>query len=50
MYARNISSLLDELISEDSLNLDFDDDIVGGSCITHEGVIIHEGTRQIIQG
>ncbi|MCL0043254.1 Re/Si-specific NAD(P)(+) transhydrogenase subunit alpha [Dehalococcoidia bacterium] len=50
MYARNISSLLEELVVDDEINLNFDDEIVGGSCITHEGNIIHEVTRQTIKG
>ena len=29
---------------------DFDDEIVAGACVTHEGAILHEPTRQALEG
>jgi len=47
LYARNVSALLELLVSEDgSLALNFDDEIVLGSCVTHAGEIIHLGARK----
>src|SRR4051812_12280534 len=44
LYARNIQSLLDLMTGEDGgLNLDFEDEIVSGACITRGGEIVHEG-------
>lgn len=40
MYSRNISSFLLHLVRENKLNLDFNDEIIKGSCITHEGQIM----------
>jgi len=40
MYSRNISSFLLHLIRDNKLNLDFNDEIIRGSCITHEGRIM----------
>jgi NAD(P) transhydrogenase subunit alpha len=47
LYARNIQSLL-ELLADDegNLALDFDDEIVAGTCVTRGGEIVHEGARQ----
>jgi len=46
LYARNVQSLLALLVGEDGeLKLDFEDDIVAGACITHEGEIRHEGAK-----
>jgi len=40
MYARNIHNLLSLMLKEDKLNLDFNDDILKGCCITHEGKLL----------
>ncbi len=45
MYSRNIATLLNHLTKDGRLNLDFEDSITGGCCITHEGRIMHEATR-----
>ncbi len=29
---------------------DFDDEVVAGSCVTHDGRILHEPTREAIEG
>jgi len=50
MYARNMSSFIALLIKDDAVNLDFEDEIVQGSCITHEGKIVHARVRQAVEG
>jgi NAD(P) transhydrogenase subunit alpha len=37
MYSRNIAAFLDHLLKDGALNLDFEDEITLGSCMTHEG-------------
>jgi NAD(P) transhydrogenase subunit alpha len=46
LYSRNIQSLL-ELITGDEgqLELNFDDEVVAGACITRDGEIVHEGAK-----
>jgi H+-translocating NAD(P) transhydrogenase subunit alpha len=46
LYAKNVENLLDLLVSEGQLSLDFEDEIVAGSCITHGGEIKHERARE----
>ena len=41
MYARNVSSFLRDLVEDGQLKLDFDDEVVSGSCVTHEGEVVH---------
>ena len=41
MYSRNISTLLMHLAKDGELSLDFDDAIVQGCCITHEGSVVY---------
>jgi NAD(P) transhydrogenase subunit alpha len=47
LYARNIQALLELMIAEDgTLNLDFEDEIIAGACVTRGGEIVHEGAKQ----
>jgi NAD(P) transhydrogenase subunit alpha len=51
MYARNLSAFLGLLISkEGTLALNFEDEIIKGTCVTHEGRVVHERVRQVIEG
>ena len=45
LYARNVGALLGLMVKEGELSLDFEDEIIKGACITHEGEIVHEGAR-----
>jgi NAD(P) transhydrogenase subunit alpha len=45
LYARNVQSLLELMISDGELTLDFDDDIIAGACVTREGEIVHAGAK-----
>src|SRR3954462_14839675 len=43
LYAKNIENLLGLLITEDgALTLNFDDEVVAGACLTHDGKIRNE--------
>jgi H+-translocating NAD(P) transhydrogenase subunit alpha len=43
LYAKNVENLLALLVSEEGqLNLDFEDEIIAGACLTHEGEIVNE--------
>jgi NAD(P) transhydrogenase subunit alpha len=47
LYAKNVENLLGLLIGEDGeLSLDFDDEIIAGACITHEGEIRNERAKE----
>ena len=46
LYARNVQSLLALMVSDDGqLELDFEDEVISGACITRDGEIVHEGAR-----
>ncbi len=42
LFARNLNSFLNLLVKDGKLNLDFDDGIIDGSCIVHNGEIRSE--------
>jgi NAD(P) transhydrogenase subunit alpha len=46
LYARNVQALLELMVKEGRLELDFDDEVIAGACITRNGEIVHEGARQ----
>ncbi|MBV9464532.1 MAG: NAD(P)(+) transhydrogenase (Re/Si-specific) subunit alpha, partial [Solirubrobacterales bacterium] len=49
LYARNIQALLGLMISEDrTLELDFEDEVIAGACITRDGEVVHEGAKQAV--
>src|SRR5215203_5876743 len=45
LYARNVQSLLELMVKEGALTLDFEDEVIAGACITRDGQIVHEGAR-----
>ena len=42
LYSRNVSAFLNLLIKDGQLHIDMDDNIVGPSCVTHEGKWVNE--------
>ena len=48
MYARNISDLVRLLAPNAELKLDFEDEIIKGSTITHAGEVVHEATANLL--
>lgn len=50
MYARNIINLLNLMVKEGALNLDWNDEIIAGSAVTHEGVIKNDTVKKLLEG
>jgi NAD(P) transhydrogenase subunit alpha len=50
LYAQNLVSLLTLMTSEGAFAPDFDDEVVAGAAVTHGGRIVHEPTREAIEG
>lgn len=51
MFARNLVAFLGLLIGkEGQLTLNFEDEIIAGTCITHDGGIPHVRVKQIVEG
>jgi NAD(P) transhydrogenase subunit alpha len=50
LFARNVQALLDLFVAEDgSLQLDFEDEIVQGSCVVRSGEIVHPGAKAAVE-
>jgi proton-translocating NAD(P)+ transhydrogenase subunit alpha len=50
LYAQNIVNIVTLMTGEGAFAPDFDDEIVAGSCVTHDGAIRHEPTRTALEG
>src|SRR5690606_25226896 len=48
VLAKNIQSFLGLIIRDGSLDVNFDDDIVAGTAIVHNGEIVHDLTRKMM--
>ena len=51
LYAKNLENLIGLLVDEEgNLNLNFDDEVVAGACLTHEGEIKNERAKSVVEG
>src|SRR6516164_11142287 len=48
LYARNIQSLLGLMLKDGQLELDFEDEVIAGACITRDGEIVNEGAKAAV--
>ncbi|TME99522.1 MAG: Re/Si-specific NAD(P)(+) transhydrogenase subunit alpha [Chloroflexi bacterium] len=48
LYARNVANLLLHLVKDGAINLDFQDEITKGACVTHAGEIVSERAKQLL--
>jgi NAD(P) transhydrogenase subunit alpha len=49
LYAKNITNLLQHLVRDGELKLDFEDEITRGCCVTHAGQVVNERARQMME-
>jgi len=49
LYSRNVSNLLQFLVRDGELKLDFKDEITRDCCVTHAGQIVNERARQLME-
>ncbi len=48
LYSRNIQALLGLMIKDGRLELDFEDEVIAGACITRDGEIVNEGAKAAV--
>jgi NAD(P) transhydrogenase subunit alpha len=46
LYAKNVANLLELMTVEGRVQPDFADEVVAGACLTHDGEVMHEPTRE----
>jgi NAD(P) transhydrogenase subunit alpha len=50
LYAKNIANLLLLMTKDGTVAPDFDDEVVAGACLTHDGVVRHGPTAELVDG
>jgi H+-translocating NAD(P) transhydrogenase subunit alpha len=50
LYSTNIVQLLLLMTKDGALTLDFDDEIVAGACVTHDGRVVNERVNEMFAG
>lgn len=48
MFSRNLLNFITPMIVEGQLTLDFDDEVVAGTVLTHAGSIRHAVVKQVL--
>ncbi|MGH7918481.1 MAG: Re/Si-specific NAD(P)(+) transhydrogenase subunit alpha [Candidatus Dormibacteraceae bacterium] len=49
LYARNVATLVQHLVQEGQLHLDLEDEITAGCCVTHQGRLVSERAKQLLE-
>ncbi len=50
MYAKNLLNFLTLMVEEGQIKLNWDDEILAESVVTHDGEIKHQATRELVEG
>ncbi|WP_142057373.1 Re/Si-specific NAD(P)(+) transhydrogenase subunit alpha [Pseudarthrobacter sp. B4EP4b] len=48
LYAKNVANLLALMIKDGALALDFDDEVLAGACLAHDGAVRHQPTAELL--
>jgi NAD(P) transhydrogenase subunit alpha len=49
LYAKNVANLLLLMTTDGQVRVDLDDEVVAGTCLTHDGTVRHEPTRALLE-
>ena len=50
LYAKNLYNFLELSLKDGALNLDWTDELIAKTCVTHAGEIKHDATKQLVEG
>jgi NAD(P) transhydrogenase subunit alpha len=51
LYSKNLENFIGLIVDDEgALNLNFDDEVVAGACLTHEGEIRNERAKSVVEG
>jgi NAD(P) transhydrogenase subunit alpha len=49
LYSRNITAFLTPMIKDGQLQIDMNDDVVGPSCVTHQGEVVNKRVAAVLE-
>ncbi|WP_167140700.1 Re/Si-specific NAD(P)(+) transhydrogenase subunit alpha [Diaminobutyricimonas sp. TR449] len=50
LFAKNVANLLALMTADGVVSPDFDDEVIAGACLTHEGSVRHQPTAEMLEG
>src|SRR5580765_5603829 len=50
LYARNVTELLNEFVKKGVLTIDLEDEVIKGTCVTHDGKIVNDAVTAALAG
>lgn len=50
MYSKNLFNFISPFIREGNLEIDWDDAVISGACLTRGGELVHEGVKKALNG
>jgi NAD(P) transhydrogenase subunit alpha len=50
MYARNLLNFFTPIVKDGKISIDWNDEVYAKSVVTHDGKIMHEPTRKLVEG
>jgi NAD(P) transhydrogenase subunit alpha len=50
LYSRNVTAFLSLIIKDGELNIDMSDDVIGPSCVTHQGKVVNSRVNAMLEG
>lgn len=50
MFARNLYNFISPFLKDGVLELDWNDEVIKGACLTHDGALVHAGVRSVLEG
>jgi len=48
LYSRNVTAFLTPIIKDGQLQIDMNDDVVGPSCVTHDGQVVNKRVAELL--
>jgi len=48
LYAKTLAAFVEEFVADGAFQIDFEDDIFGGACVTHEGQVVHDRVKELV--
>ncbi|MDY0012674.1 MAG: NAD(P)(+) transhydrogenase (Re/Si-specific) subunit alpha, partial [Rhodocyclaceae bacterium] len=48
MFAKNLFNFIGPFIKDGVLTLDWEDEVLAGTCLTHGGLVRHAGVKQVL--
>lgn len=49
LYSKTVLAILEDFTDENGFNVNFEDEIFAGTCVSHDGQVVHERVKSLLQ-